>query len=152
MDAEQYKTVIKKAIAGETEAKEFYLKVSQRIKDSYLQELFLGFSKEEENHEIILTELLEAGKIESASYGDAPEFKVSETIELPQVTDDMNLKDAIGLAMKTEEMAVIKYQKLANDCNDPELKSVFNNLAAMEKDHKLKMENAFVEVAYPEVW
>ena len=37
-------------------------------------------------------------------------------------------------------------------CNDPELKSVFNNLAAMEKDHKLKMENAFVEVAYPEVW
>ena len=81
---------------------------------------------------------MEAGKIESASYGDAPEFKVSETIELPQVTDDMNLKDAIGLAMKTEEMAVIKYQKLANDCNDPELKSVFNNLAAMEKDHKLK--------------
>ena len=152
MDAEQYKTVIKKAIAGETEAKEFYLKVSQRIKDSYLQELFLDFSKEEENHEKILTELLEAGKIEKASYGDAPEFKVSETIELPQVTDDMNLKDAIGLAMKTEEMAVIKYQKLANDCNDPELKSVFNNLAAMEKDHKLKMENAFVEVAYPEVW
>jgi erythrin-vacuolar iron transport family protein len=152
MDAEQYKTVIKKAIAGETEAKEFYLKVSQRIKDSYLQELFLGFSKEEENHEKILAELLEAGKIEKASYGDAPEFKVSETIELPQVTDDMNLKDAIGLAMKTEEMAVIKYQKLANDCNDPELKSVFNNLAAMEKDHKLKMENAFVEVAYPEVW
>ena len=64
----------------------------------------------------------------------------------------MDLKDAIGLAMKTEEMAMIKYQKLANDTDDTELKAVFNSLATMEKDHKSKMENAFVEVAYPEVW
>lgn len=152
MDAEQYKTAIKKAIAGETEAKEFYLKISKRIKDSYLQELFLGFSKEEENHEKILAELLAAGKIDTASFNDAPEYKVSETIQLPEVTDDMDLKDAIGLAMKTEEMAMIKYQKLANDTDDTELKAVFNSLATMEKDHKSKMENAFVEVAYPEVW
>lgn len=152
MDAELYRKVIKKAIAGETEAKVFYLKVSQRIKDAYLKELFLGFSKEEENHEKILSELLEKGKISASTFGDAKEYKISETIDLPEVTEDMNLKDAIGLAMKNEEIAMKKYQKLAQDCEDLELKDVFNSLAAMEKDHKLKMENAFVEVAYPEVW
>jgi len=64
----------------------------------------------------------------------------------------MNLKDAIGLAMKNEEIAMKKYQMLADDCTDAELKKVFTSLAAMEQDHKFKMENAFVEVAYPEVW
>ena len=152
MDTATYKGVIEKAIAGESEAKEFYLQVSKRIKDTYLQELFLDFSKEEEKHEKILSELLQAGKIEPSFFGEAPEYKVAETIQLPTVTDDMDLKDAIGLAMKTEEMAMLKYQKLAQECNDAELKTVFNNLAAMEKDHKFKMENAFVEVAYPEVW
>jgi rubrerythrin len=64
----------------------------------------------------------------------------------------MDLKSAIGLAMKNEEIAMKKYQGLADDCQDPDLKSVFTSLASMEKDHKFKMENAFVDVAYPEVW
>jgi rubrerythrin len=54
--------------------------------------------------------------------------------------------------MKNEEIAMKKYQGLADDCQDPDLKSVFTSLASMEKDHKFKMENAFVDVAYPEVW
>lgn len=152
MDAERYKQVIKEAIAGEVEAKEFYLKISERIKDAYLKELFLGFSREEANHEKILTALLEKGKIKASIFGGTKEYKISETIDMPEVTDDMDLKSAIGLAMKNEEIAMKKYQQLADGCDDPELTSVFNSLAAMEKDHKFKMENAFVDVAYPEVW
>jgi rubrerythrin len=152
MDAEQYRQVIKLAIEGEVEAKEFYLEISQRIKDSYLRELFQGFSKEEANHEKILTALLEKGKIKASVFSGAKEYKISETIDMPEVTDDMDLKSAIGLAMKNEEIAMKKYQGLADDCQDPDLKSVFTSLASMEKDHKFKMENAFVDVAYPEVW
>ncbi len=153
MDAELYKKVIKDAIAAEIEAKQFYLKVSQYIKDSYLKELFLEFSKEEENHEKTLTALLEKGRIKPALFGGASkEYKISETIDMPEVSPEMNLKDAIGLAMKNEEIAMKKYRALANDCEELALKGVFNSLADMEKDHKFKMENAFVEVAYPEVW
>lgn len=152
MDIELYKKVIKDAIAGEVEAKNFYLKVSQRIKDSYLKELFQEFSKEEANHEKILTALLDKGKIKATIFNGTQDYQISETIDMPEVTDNMDLKSAIGLAMKNEELAMQKYQKLAKDCSDTELKAVFNNLAAMEKDHKFKMENAFVNVAYPEVW
>ena len=64
----------------------------------------------------------------------------------------MNLKDAIGLAMKNEEIAMQKYEILAANCDDPDLQAVFQSLAAMEKDYKYKMEESFVKVAYPELW
>jgi uncharacterized Fe-S radical SAM superfamily protein PflX len=41
---------------------------------------------------------------------------------------------------------------LAENCDDKELKTVFQDLDAMERNHKLKMEKIFVDVAYPEVW
>ncbi len=152
MDSQLYKETIKDAIASEVEAKEFYLEISKRIRDDYLKDLFLGFSKEEANHEKILTALLEKGKIKTATFDGTRDFKVSETVSLPEVSADMNLKDVIGLAMKNEEIAMQKYETLAANCDDPELQSVFNNLANMERDHKFKMEESFVKVAYPEVW
>ena len=77
---------------------------------------------------------------------------MSETIEMPEVNDNMDLKNAIGIAMKNEELAMKKYTTLADNCDDPQLKKVFLDLASMERDHKFKMENKFVDVAYPEVW
>lgn len=152
MDAELYKKVIKDAIEGEIEAKEFYLNISKRIRDSYLKELFLEFSKEEANHEKILNALLNKGQIKTSTFDGKKDFKISETIALPEVSETMNLKDAIGLAMKNEEIAMQKYETLSANCDDPELKSVFKSLSSMEKDHKFKMEESFVNVAYPEIW
>jgi len=152
MDAKQYEEAIRDAIASEVEAKEFYLEISKRVRNDYLKELFLGFSKEEANHEKILTALLEKGQIKSTTFNGSRDYKVSETITLPKVSQSMDLKDAIGLAMKNEEIAMQKYETLAANCDDPELKEVFKNLSAMERDHKFKMEESFVKVAYPEVW
>ena len=152
MDAQLYKEAIKDAIASEIEAKEFYLGISQRIRDDYLKDLFLGFSKEEANHEKILNALLEKGRIKTTTFNGTRDFQVSETTALPEVSEDMNIKDAIGLAMKNEEIAMQKYETLAANCDDPELEAVFQKLAAMERDHKFKMEESFVKVAYPETW
>ena len=64
----------------------------------------------------------------------------------------MKPADAIALAMKNEEEAMELYTWLAQGCDDPEQRRVFEDLAAMERDHKFKMENAFVDIAYPEAW
>ncbi len=69
-----------------------------------------------------------------------------------EVNEDMNLKNAIGLAMKNEELAMQNYASLAENCDDEKLKSVFLDLSAMEREHKFKLEKSFVDVAYPEVW
>jgi len=152
MDLEKYKDVISDAIKNEIEAKEFYENVSKKIKDAYLQELFQKFSKEEEKHEIILTKILNQEKIQNFHFDFKKDYKVSETIEMPEVNEKMNLKEAIGLAMKSEEIAMKKYTNLAENCDNPELKAVFLNLASMERAHKFKMEESFVDIAYTEVW
>lgn len=152
MDLEKYNQVISAAIISEIEAKEFYEKISQRIKDAFLKKLFGKFAKEEEKHEKLLTRILDQEKMDTSFFNFDKDFKVAETIKMPEVKDDMNLKDAIGIAMKNEEIAMKKYLSLAENCNEPQLKAVFEDLASMERDHKFKMEKIFVEVAYPEVW
>ncbi len=64
----------------------------------------------------------------------------------------MKPADAIALAMKNEEEAMKQYSVLADACSDHDLKNVFLDLAAMEREHKFKMEKAFVDIGYPEVW
>ena len=152
MDLKKYKQIILDAVQIEIEAKEFYDKISKQIKDDYLKELFEGFSKEEGKHAEILTQILNQEKIEVSNFNFETDFKVSETIEMPEVNENMDLKNAIGLAMKNEEIAMKNYLLLADSCDDPQLKNVFQDLAAMERGHKNMMEVEFVNVAFPEVW
>ncbi|MBU0970188.1 MAG: ferritin family protein [Proteobacteria bacterium] len=152
MDLEKYKQVISDAIKGEIEAKQFYEKVATRIKAPFLTELFEKFAAEEAKHERILTAILAKEKMDTSYFNFEKDFKVSESIAMPEVNENMDLKSAIGIAMKNEELAMKKYTALADNCDDPQLKKVFGDLAAMERDHKFKMETSFVDVAYPEVW
>ncbi len=152
MDLEKYKQVISDAVQNEIEAKEFYDKIARQIKDDYLKELFEGFSKEEAKHEQILKRILNHDKIQVSQFNFETDFKVAETIEMPEVNEEMDLKNAIGLAMKNEEIAMNNYTILADSCDDSELKAVFLDLAAMERGHKNLMEVKFVNVAFPEVW
>jgi len=64
----------------------------------------------------------------------------------------MKPADAIALAMKKEEEAMNLYLSLAESCKDEAQKQIFKDLAAMERGHKFKMEKAFVDIGYPEVW
>jgi rubrerythrin len=64
----------------------------------------------------------------------------------------MTPTDAFSLAMKKEETAMKHYTTLADGCTDPKQKQIFMDLAAMERDHKQKMESAFVDIGYPEIW
>ncbi len=152
MNLEKYKQVISDAIDAEIAAKQFYEQVARRIKNAHLKELFEKFAGEEKKHEKMLTGILNREKMDTAFFNFDKDFKVSETIEMPEVNEDMDLKGAIGIAMKNEELAMKNYTALAENCDDQELKAVFMDLAAMERNHKFKMEESFMDVAYPEVW
>jgi erythrin-vacuolar iron transport family protein len=152
MEIEQYRNVIENAIQSEIDARRFYEQVSDRIKDDYLKKVFAEFAAEEARHEQILTDILNEKKVDAAYFDCDKDFHVSETIDMPKVSENMDLKNAIGLAMKNEEIAMKKYTGLAENCTDSALKSIFLDLAAMERGHKHTMEEKFVDVAYPEVW
>jgi len=152
MDLQEYRKVIENAIQAEIEAKEFYEKVAKGVKDDYLKELFSKFAVEEKKHERILTDVLNKQQMEASYFNFEKDFHVAETIDMPGVNEDLNLKDAIGIAMKNEELAMKNYSALAENCEDEKLRAVFLDLSAMERQHKFKLEESFVDVAYPEVW
>jgi len=151
MDKSQYESILDAAIRSEIEAQEFYAEVAERMKDVSLKQLFGQLFEEEKRHQ----KILEGFKAKGDGYlhfKRAPDFQVAETIRAPEVSDGMSPADAFALAMKKEEEAMRHYTQLAQACDDAEQRRIFEELAAMESEHKHKMENAFVSVGYPEVW
>lgn len=151
MDLEAYQKIISFAIECEVEAESFYESIAEKLTNPTLKELFGQFAREEKGHQAILKEIY--NKPDNYKIFDgSKDYKVAETMEFPTLSDTMKPSDAFAIAMKSEEMAVMRYNILADGCSDPAQKQVFDNLAAMEKEHKHKMEQAFVNTAYPEVW
>jgi rubrerythrin len=151
MEREAYQNIIGFAIECELEAEAFYESIADRLSNSTLKELFIQFAKEEKGHQAILKEIY--NKPDNYKIFDGSrDYKVSETMDFPMLSDTMTPADAFAIAMKSEEMAVARYRILSDGCGDADQKKIFDNLAAMEAEHKHKMEQAFVNVAYPEVW
>ena len=151
MNRSQYDTILKNAIQSEIAAQKFYQDVADKMKDAFLKDLFLNFVREEKKHQKIL-EGFQAAIPEKLPFDEQRDFHVAETLPDPIVSPDMTPTDAFALAMKKEEEAMNHYSNLAGGCTDPKQKEIFLELAAMERDHKQKMERAFVDIGYPEIW
>lgn len=146
-----YDDILKRAILGEIEAAEFYADVAAQSENEYIRDLFRSFSREEQRHRQILEGFRQDPKA-AVAFEKVPDFHVSETVEVPALSMDMKPAEAIALAMKKEEAAMRQYNALADACTDPERKKMFLELAAMERGHKAKMETAFVDIGFPEIW
>ncbi len=151
MDQSEYEKIIQSAISNEIEAQEFYAAAAQKVEDPYLKSMFGEFAIEEKKHEELLKRVLSSDTM-TTFFNETVDYKVSETVEEPALTLDLKPADAIALAMKKEEAAMKGYTELANNCPDSDQKRVFEELAAMERGHKLKLEKAFVDIGYPEAW
>ncbi len=151
MDRSQYVEILNAAIEGEIEAHQFYQELSTRISQPHLKEMFNTFAQEELKHRRILEKFRDDDKARLA-FGRVPDLKVAETVDTPKLSIDMKPADAIALAMKKEQAAMEHYTNLAMACEDGSQQEIFQQLAAMERQHKYKMEQAFVDIGYPEVW
>ncbi len=151
MELKEYREIIKQAIGNEIEAREFYENAASTLKNTYLKELFTTLAKEEEKHRKILTNIYSRDTIEHY-FSKTKDYKVAETVDEPELSMDMKPADAFALAMKKEEAAMRQYNEMADLCDDDEKKQTFLELASMERDHKMKMETAFIDIGYPEVW
>lgn len=151
MNKEKYSEILKMAISNEIEAYDFYNGVSGKVKDASLKSIFSELAQEEKKHRQILE-----GYFNNPSkplvFKETADYKVSESVELPELTMDMQPSSAIALAMKKEEEAKNLYEKLAIASKDDDQAKTFNELANMEKEHKSKLEDVYTSMAFPEVW
>lgn len=151
MDLSEFKNVIKFAMANEVEAQNFYQEAAGKLEDRYLKSMFRQLAEEERGHREVLKKIYISNRI-GEFFDESRDYKVSESVESPELSTRMKPADALALAMKKEEEAMVQYSELAASCPDADKKKVFLDLAAMERGHKMKMEKAFVDVGYPEVW
>lgn len=151
MDKNLYRQILDAAIEGEIEANLFYQQVAQRVQDDYLKKMFLDLAREESKHQRIL-EAFRRDDHKAIHFARATDYHLAETMGDQPLTMEMKPADAIALAMKKEEAAMKHYRDLARACTDEDQRHIFEELAAMEQGHKAKMEAAFVDIGFPEVW
>ncbi len=151
MKIEELRSIIDFAVENELESYEFYRDAAEKVEDEFLKTTFQDLAAEELEHKSFLEEFLESG-VEEIKLKEFSDYKISETIDKPELTVAMKFSDAIALAIKNEEEAMDMYQSLSEVCVDEEQEKIFLGLMEMEKSHKAKLEEIYLNVAYGEVW
>lgn len=151
MNNTDFKEIIDFAVENEVEAYEFYRDAAEKLNDDYLKQVFGDLAKEELEHKRFLEEFASSG-IEKIKLDDVSDYKIAETLDTPKLSVEMNFVDAIALAIKKEQEAVDMYRNLADACLDQEEKDLFVGLERIEKMHKARLEDIYIDVAYAEVW
>ena len=151
MKSANLRSIIDFAVENELDAYEFYRDAAEKVDDDFLRETFEDLASEELEHKKFLQEFL-VSEVEEIRLKEFSDYKISETIDKPELTVAMKFSDAIALAIKNEEEAMFMYQSLAEACVDKEHEKLFMGLMEMEKMHKAKLEEIYLNVAYGEVW
>lgn len=151
MTREELTKIIEFAVENEVDAYQFYKDAAERLEDDALKETFQDLAKEELEHKKFLEDFLSSGTAE-INIDETCDYKVAESVDKPTLSMDMSFPDAMALAMKNEEEAMEMYQQLADACVDQKEKDIFLGLMEMEKMHKTRLEDIYVNAAFVEVW
>lgn len=151
MNKTEFNEIMDYAINEEILSYEFYTEAANKVTDSALNEVFSELAEEEMEHKRFLEEFKESNS-ETISLDESVDYKIADTIDKPELSTSMNFQDAIALAIKKEEEAMVMYQALADSSVEEDKKSVFIGLRNMEQMHKTRLEDIYINVAYKEVW
>lgn len=130
------------AIAKEKEAEAFYKEWAQAAEDPAVHALFAELAGSEHGHMEILSNITpeEIIRRHDSSTGD---LGLSELLIDVTAAADLNLQEALIVAMRREETAVRLYTRLAEFGG--EARSLFEALAKEERRHKSKLEAEYDE-------
>jgi rubrerythrin len=151
MTYDDYKKIISRAIDGEIEAYTFYRAVSDKVKDKNLKDLFSELAGDEKKHKLTLEGFLKQAP-EKLHFSTSQDYKVVDALPTPPLTADLKPLDGLVIAIKKELEAMQMYTQLANTSTDEGQKTIFTELASMERGHKSRLEDIYTNMAFPEAW
>ncbi len=136
--------ILEFAIDREKEAVKFYASFAQEASSEALKQTFIDFSKEEEKHVALLSDISgNKAKIDSYEFKKIPDLKISDYMVDTAYEKGMPMPDVLKLAMKREEKSVKLYQLLANQTDNADAKKLFQILVQEESKHKLGLESMY---------
>jgi len=136
--------ILKFAIDREEEAVAFYSSLAKEAKRASLKEIFVNFSKEEEKHVALLSDISgNKSKIDSYQFKKITDLKISDYMVETEYKEGMPMPEILKVAMKKEEKAVKLYSMLADQTDNKDAKKVFMILVQEESKHKLGLESMY---------
>jgi len=143
--------ILQKAINKEKASQRFYLGLSRSMSRPPVSEAFRELYRQEQGHQRLLEQYLR-GELSQGmlNRGTALDYKVAEYLEQPDISPDMELKDAFLLAANQEKLSHDFYRDLAALHPEGEAKRLFEGLASQELEHKRRVETLFTEAAFPQ--
>ena len=138
------------AIDREQEAHDYYISLADRSQRPGMGVLFKQFASEELGHRRKL-ESVKAGKRIASTAKKVMDLKIAEyVVDVDDQGGNVNLQDALILAMKREKASFRLYTDLAEAVEDDETRIVFLGLAQEEAKHKLRFEVEYDDVILAE--
>ncbi|MDD1718623.1 MAG: ferritin family protein [Methanoregulaceae archaeon] len=151
MDQDDFKRILSTAIDREVESYTYYRMVSDKVKDKALKRLFAELAEDETNHRTTLEGFLSKG-VKNLKFETSADYKVVDALPTPPLTANLKPVEGLVIAIKKELEAMQMYTQLAASSMDAGQKAVFSQLASMERGHKLRLEDIYTNMAFPEVW
>lgn len=146
-----FNEVLEKAVEKEEASRFLYEDLSQRIQNPVAKGAFQELAREEQEHQSFL-EQYRRGQLNTGvlSKEEVIDYKIAEHFDQPEITPDMQLKDVFLLAANREMHSYDLYTSLAAIHPQGEVKSLFEQLASQELNHKHRLEFLYTEVAFPQ--
>jgi len=151
MKLEEYKKILLTAIDKEVDSYAFYISLSEKVKDPALKTVFMDLAKEETYHRKTLQEYLN-GTRKQLKFDEVKDYHLSDIIEKPKPSMDLKPLEGLQVAIKREEEAMQMYEQFAAASTDDDQKKVFEELAKMERGHKVRLEDIYTNSAFAEAW
>ena len=139
--------VLADAILKETEARDVYKSLSERIGNSKAKGRMLSLSDDEEHHRQLLTDRYENRY--GRAFDGAVEHSVSPTFDYIRKSTFKHTDaiEVIRLAIGAETDAAAFYSRAFEKAADPADKKLFRYLIRFEKGHKRKLEKELRRMA-----
>jgi rubrerythrin len=144
-------SILEKAIEKEIESQHLYQDLSQKMTGAAAKGAFLQLSREEQGHEDLLRKYLRGELKEGALDRERVlDYRIAEHLEQPKVSPGMELKDVFLLAANREKMSHAFYLSLAGVHPAGPVRSLLEQLAVQELEHKRRVEFLYTETAFPQ--
>ena len=151
MNLNTLKGILDTATKKEIEAYEFYSLALKVVKDISAKELLKEFANIELKHRKIL-ENFDLDKIDEQHHTikHPHDLHISQYLIDTEITQDSTIQDVMVHAMKREQKAYEFYNDMAKIVTSVDVKNLFEELAAEELDHKVRIETDYDDVIYKE--
>jgi rubrerythrin len=143
--------ILDKAIQKEIESQELYRNISKLVDKESARDILHELVKFEEKHEELLRQYRRGELGEGAlQAGHVLDYRIAEHLKQPEITPELNLDEVLLLAASREKASHEFYLALAAEHVAGQVRTLMEQLASQELDHKHRVEYLYNEVAFPQ--